>query len=72
MPQVGDWVLWRDYDSDRPAMVANVNVTGTLTLAILGKGGQWIIRTEVAHDRVADGGMTIQGMWRWKGEKSNV
>lgn len=68
-PRTGDWVLWRDHDSWRPAIVADALKDGTLRLTFLGKNGSWSIRDMVAHDVGAErGGMVTQGMWRWQHE----
>jgi hypothetical protein len=60
-------VLYRDHDGDRPALVASILKDGTLCLSILSGGGQWFVHDRVARDtQKADGGILIQGMWRFE------
>lgn len=69
VPKVGDWVLFRDHDGDRPMMIATVHKDGTITGTYLGASGNWVVRSNVAHDPQKDvGGILIQGMWRFANE----
>lgn len=61
--------MFRDHSGDRPAYVAHVYPgEGSVMLTVLGPHGQWFTRDRIARDvERNDGGIPINGMWRWPG-----
>lgn len=64
-PRIGDLVIFRDWDGDRPAFVAHVFPNLNVRLTVLLSNGSWGIRDDVMREGRLDDG-SIQGDGRWR------